>query len=246
MSRFLPPAASEHAAAIDGMLEHVHLMVLVLFAGWAAYFIYVLLRFRRGAHPIANPAGTRGRLAMAIFGAVAMGEAVLLVGFGLPLWFERTSAAPTSGNPLVIRVVAEQFVWNVHYPGADGEFGETSLAQISPTNPLGLDRASRFGKDDLVLLSEIHVPLSRPVVIQLTSKDVIHSFGVPAMRVKQDAVPGLRSPVWFTPTVEGEFEIACSQLCGLGHHRMRGVIKVESEAAYRKFLDDEAALQIVK
>jgi cytochrome c oxidase subunit 2 len=246
MNRFLPPAASEHAAAIDGMLAHVHLMVLILFAGWAAYFVYVLLRFRRGSNPLANPQGTHGRYAMAIFGAVAIAEAVLLAGYGLPLWFARTSAAPVGQNPLVIRVVAEQFVWNVHYPGADGEFGETSLALLSPTNPLGLDRSSRNGKDDLVLLSEIHVPVNRAVLIYLTSKDVIHSFGVPAMRVKQDVVPGLRSPVWFTPTVEGEFEIACSQLCGLGHHRMRGVIKVESDDVYRKFLSDEDALQRVK
>ena len=246
IQRFLPSAASAHAGAIDGMLDHVHVMMLVLFAGWAAYFLYVLVRFRRGAHPIANPQGTHGRLAIAVFAAVAIGEAVLLVGFGLPLWFERTAAAPSGGNPIVLRVVAEQFVWNVHYPGADGEFGDTSLPLITPTNPLGLDRASRFGKDDLVLLSEIHLPVNRPVVIQLTSKDVIHSFGVPAMRVKQDAVPGLRSPVWFTPTVAGEFEIACSQLCGLGHHRMRGVIKVESDDAYRKFLADEDALQRVK
>jgi cytochrome c oxidase subunit 2 len=86
--------------------------------------------------------------------------------------------------------------------------------------------------------------VNRPVVIQLTSKDVIHSFGVPAMRVKQDAIPGLRSPVWFTPTVEGEFEIACSQLCGLGHYRMRGVIKVESDAVFRTFLQEEAKIQI--
>lgn len=246
MSRFLPPAASAHAGAIDAMLDHVHLMVLVLFAGWAAYFIYVLIRFRRGAHPKANPAGTHGRFAMAVFAAVATAESVMLIGFALPLWFERTSAAPAADNPLVIRVTAEQFVWNVHYPGADGEFGDTSLALISPTNPLGLDRASRYGKDDLVLLSEIHVPVNRTVLIQLASKDVIHSFGVPAMRVKQDVVPGLRSPVWFTPTVEGEFEVACSQLCGIGHHRMRAVIKVESADAYRKFLADEDALQRVK
>jgi cytochrome c oxidase subunit 2 len=97
-----------------------------------------------------------------------------------------------------------------------------------------------------VFLSEIHLPVNRPVLIQLASKDVIHSFGVPAMRVKQDAVPGLRAPVWFTPTVEGEFEVACSQLCGLGHHRMRGVIKVESAEAYKKFLADEDVIQRVK
>jgi cytochrome c oxidase subunit 2 len=246
LSRFLPPAASAHAAAIDAMLEHVHLMVLVLFLGWAAYFIYVLVRFRQGAHPKASHAGTHGRFAMAIFAAVAVAEAVMLIGFALPLWFQRTSAAPAGDNPLVIRVTAEQFVWNVHYAGADGEFGDTKPALVSPTNPLGLDRESRHGKDDLVFLSEMHVPVNRPVLIQLASKDVIHSFGVPAMRVKQDVVPGLRTPVWFTPTVEGEFEIACSQLCGIGHHRMRGVIKVESTDAYKKFLADEDALQRVK
>ena len=143
-------------------------------------------------------------------------------------------------------MTAEQFVWNVHYPGADGEFGDTNPALVSSTNPLGLDRASRYGKDDLVFLSEMHVQVNRPVLIQLASKDVIHSFGVPAMRVKQDAVPGLRAPVWFTPTVEGEFEVACAQLCGIGHHRMRAVIKVDSAEAYKKFLADEDALQRVK
>jgi cytochrome c oxidase subunit 2 len=242
MNRYLPPAASEHAGAIDAMLANVHWTMLVLFVGCSAYFLYVLIRFRSGAHPKANPAGTHGRFAMAIFGAVAAAEALLLVGTGLPLWFERTSAAPLASNPLVIRVVAEQFVWNVHYPGTDGEFGDTSLAMITPTNPLGLDRNSRYGKDDIVLLSEIHLPIGRPVIIHLTSKDVIHSFGVPAMRVKQDAVPGSSARVWFTPTLEGEFEIACSQLCGLGHHRMRGVIKVETEAGFKKFLADEEAL----
>ncbi len=246
IQRYLPPAASAHAAAIDGMLDHVHVMILVLFAGWAAYFLYVLVRFRQGAHPRANPAGTRGSVAMALVAAVAIAEAVLLARVGLPLWFELTAAAPSSGNPVVLRVVAEQFVWNVHYPGADGQFGDTSISLISPTNPLGLDRTSRFGKDDLVLLSELHLPVNRPAIIHLTSKDVIHSFGVPAMRVKQDVVPGLRSSVWFTPTLAGDFEIACSQLCGLAHHRMRGIIKVESDEAYRKFLADEDALQRVK
>ena len=228
------------------MLSHVHLMMLVLFVGWAAYFVYVLVRYRRGANPRANPAGTRGRFAMALFAGVALVEAILLVGFALPLWFERTSAAPVDGNPIVIRIVAEQFVWNVQYPGKDGEFGETSLPLMSSTNPLGLDRSSRFGADDLVFLSEIHLPVNRPAIFHLTSKDVIHSFGVPAMRVKQDVTPGLRTPVWFTPTVEGEFEIVCSQLCGLGHHRMRGIIKVESAEAFAKFLNDEDGLQRVR
>lgn len=241
MSRFLPPAASAHAEAIDAMLSHVHLVMLALFAGWAAYFLYVLVRYHRRRHPLARREGTRGRIAMGVFAGVVIAEAVLLVWFAMPAWFERTVAPPASGDTVIIRVVAEQFVWNVHYPGADGQFGDTAVALVTTENPVGLDRRSPFGRDDLILLSEMHLPVNRPVVIQLSSKDVIHSFAIPAMRVKQDVIPGLKTPVWFTPTREGRFEIVCSQLCGLGHHRMGGVITVESDAAFRKFLDDEAA-----
>jgi cytochrome c oxidase subunit 2 len=246
MHKYLPPAASEHAASIDAMLEHVHWMVLVLFAGWSVYFLWVMFRYRAGRQPEPNLRGARGHLAMVVFAGVVVAEGVMLIGVGLPGWYERMVTRPTGGRPLIMRVVAEQFVWNVHFPGADGQFGETAMSLLSPTNPLGLNRESATGRDDLTFLSEIHVPVGRPVVVELTSKDVIHSFGVPAMRVKQDAIPGTRAAVWFTPTVEGEFEIVCSQLCGLGHHRMRGVIKVESEEAFARFLAEEAKLQIVK
>lgn len=238
---FLPPPASSHAASIDGVMTLVHLLMLVLFVGWGTYFAFVLIRFRSTRHPRANPDGVRGRFALATEIGVVVAEAILLVVFALPLWFDRTSAQPSAESAVVVRVVAEQFAWNVHYPGADGRFGETKIALVTPTNPLGLDRQSPFGKDDITLLSQLHLPINRPVIIQLSSKDVIHSFGVPAMRVKQDATPGLVTPVWFTPTMAGQFEIACSQLCGLGHYRMLGVITVESEEAFRRFLADEAA-----
>jgi len=231
-----------HAASIDSVMSLVHLLMLVLFVGWGTYFAFTLFRFRRSRQPRADAHGARGRFALATEIGVVIAEAVLLVIFALPLWFERTSARPPDAGALVIRVVAEQFAWNVQYPGADGKFGDTKLSLVTQTNPLGLDRESPFGKDDIVTLSVMHLPVNRPVLIQLSSKDVIHSFGVPAMRVKQDANPGVVTPVWFTPTVTGEFEIACSQLCGLGHYRMRGVITVESEEAFRKFLAEEAAL----
>ena len=246
MSRWLPPAASSHAAAIDGMLEHIHVMMLVLFVGWAAYFAWVLVRYRQKRQPQASHAGARGRFAVMVFAGVAVAEAVVLVVSALPLWYAQTSARPADEGAVVVRVVAEQFAWNVHYPGADGQFGGTSIALVSATNPIGLDRNSRFGKDDLVLQNEMHLPIGRPAIVQLSSKDVIHSFGVPAMRVKQDAIPGVPSTAWFTPSLEGQFDIACSQLCGLGHYRMRGVITVESEEAFRKFLADEAAAQAVR
>lgn len=235
MTSWLPIQASDHAAAIDQVMTLVHLLMAALFVGWGAYFVWVLFRFRRGRQPRANPAGATGRAATWVEAGVVLAEAVLLVVFALPLWFQRTAAQPPP-QALVIRVVAEQFVWNVHYPGPDGQFGETSISLVSTTNPVGLDRSSRFGADDVVALSEMHLPIGRPVVIQLSSKDVIHSFGVPAMRVKQDAIPGMVTPLWFTPTREGQFDIACSQLCGLGHYRMRGIITVEPQDAVDKWL----------
>ncbi len=246
MRSLLPPAASAHSAEIDLVLTLVHGLIVVLFVGWALYFTWVLLRFRRSRQPRANPDGARGRFAFFVEVAVVVAEGVLLIGFGLPLWFNRIAARPEQPGAVAIRVVAEQFAWNVHYPGADGEFGESKIELVSPTNPIGLDRASPHGADDIVEVGIMHLPVNRPVAIQLSSKDVIHSFGVPAMRVKQDAIPGLFSPVWFTPTKAGQYDIVCSQLCGLGHYRMRGVMTVESEESFRKFLADEAAVQVAR
>ena len=241
MNKWLPPQASAHAGQIDFVLTLVHVLMAVLFAGWAAYFVWALVRFRRRRQPHADHHGARGRVAFWIEVGVVVAESALLVGIALPLWWQRTAAQPTAPDALVVRVVAEQFVWNVHYAGADGQFGETSLTRIGPANPLGLDRTSPAGRDDVVVLNQLHLPLGRPVLVQLSSKDVIHSFGVPAMRVKQDAIPGLVAPVWFTPTLEGHFDIACSQLCGLAHYRMRGIVTVESAQAFARFLSDELA-----
>jgi cytochrome c oxidase subunit 2 len=240
LSRWLPPQASSHASDIDFVLTMVHWLMLVLFVGWGVYFVWALYRFREGAKPAAQ---TSGRWATWTEIGVVIAEGVLLIAIALPLWYKQTSAAPADDpSAVVVRVVAEQFVWNIHYPGADGRFGETKLTLVTTTNPVGLDRTSPFGADDIVTLDDLHLPINRPVVIQLSSKDMIHSFGVPAMRVKTDAIPGMLSPVWFTPTLAGRFDIACSQLCGLGHFRMKATMTVESEAEYRAFLATEAAL----
>lgn len=95
---------------------------------------------------------------------------------------------------------------------------------------------SPHAADDVTTVSEIVLPVGRPVIVQLSAKDVIHSFGVPVMRVKQDAIPGMMIPVWFTPSRVGEYEIACSQLCGLGHYRMRGLLRVVYAEEYTRWL----------
>ena len=245
IDQWLPPQGSAHAPEIDLVLRLVHWLMFALFAGWGAYFVWVLIRFREGRQPEPDLADTRGRPALWSEIAIVAAEGVLLVVIALPIWFRQPLPPDTTApSTTVVRVIAEQYAWNIHYPGADGEFGETRIELVSSSNPVGLDRSSLHGADDLVTINDLHLPINRPVEIRLSSKDVIHSFGVAAMRVKQDAVPGLLSPVWFTPVLAGTFDIACSQLCGLGHYRMKGQLTVESETEYAAFLSAEAAIQV--
>lgn len=236
MFGLLPTQASAHASELDTIAVMIHALMVILFVGWGTFFVYVLFRFRAGRNPQARYENLKGRAVPWAEAGVIAAELALLVGFALPAFATRVRDLPPANNATVVRIVAEQFSWNVHYPGPDGQFGTTNPALIEPGNPLGLSRATGFGADDVVVANQLAVPVNRPVIVQLTARDVIHSFGVPAMRVKQDAIPGMMIPVWFTPTTTGEFDIACSQLCGLGHYRMRGVVRVLPEQEFNEWL----------
>jgi cytochrome c oxidase subunit 2 len=235
----MPVQASQHAADIDQMTILVHWLMLVLFIGWGAFFIFVLFRFRKGANPRASYTGAKGKLAKSTEVGVAIIEIVLLVGYAIPAWATRVKAFPSESEALVVRIVGEQFAWNIHYPGPDGRFGRTDISKVTADNPLGLDRTDPAAKDDVTTINQLYLQINRPVLVYLSSKDVIHSFGLIEMRVKQDAIPGMTMPVWFVPNRLGEYEISCSQLCGLGHFRMRGFITVQNEADFRKWFDDQ-------
>ena len=242
MQRFLdmfPVQASTHAAEVDQMTVLVHWLMLVLFVGWGLFFIFVLFRFRKAANPVASYIGAKGKISKGLEVAVAVIEVLLLVFYAIPAWAKRVKAFPSESEAVVVRVVAEQFAWNIHYPGPDGKFGRTAIALVSADNPLGLDRRDPDAKDDITTINQLNLPIDRPVLVHLSSKDVIHSFGLYEMRVKQDAIPGMSIPVWFIPNRIGEYEIACSQLCGLGHFRMRGFITIQSAAVYQKWFDDQ-------
>ena len=181
----LPVAASAHAGEVDRIMALVHWLMLLLFVGWSVFFIYVLLRFRSGAHPKADYRGVRGGWSNWVEGGVLVAEIVLLAFFSIPFWTRNVDAAPPPENQaVVVRVIAEQFAWNVHYPGADGVFGRTDIRLVSPDNPLGLDRDEPVGKDDLVVNGSLNLPVDSPVIVYLSSKDVIHSFALPQMRVQ--------------------------------------------------------------
>ena len=112
---------------------------------------------------------------------------------------------------------------------------------ITSTNAIGLDRSDPSGADDIHRINELNLPVDIPVIVYLSTMDVIHSFGITSMRVKQDAIPGMEIPVWWEPTVEGAYEVNCSQLCGLGHYRMRGFLTIMNQADYQAFLAEAGA-----
>jgi cytochrome c oxidase subunit 2 len=251
----LPLNASTHGAELDYLTALVHWFMLVLFVGWGLFFIYCLFRFRRKANPVASYAGAKGKFSTYGEAGIVLIEVVLLSAFAVPIWAKRVGRVPAESEAVRVRVVAEQFAWNVHYPGADGVFGRTSVDKIATgTNPLGIDLADPAAKDDITTVNQLHLPVNRPALIYLSSKDVIHSFFLPQMRVKQDAIPGQVIPVYFTPSMvtppESQFptcfkdkncwEIACAQLCGLTHYRMQGYYTVHSQQDFQKWLAENA------
>ena len=106
---------------------------------------------------------------------------------------------------------------------------------------MGLDPSDPAGRDDITTLNQLHLPVGKTALIYLTSRDVLHSFFIPVMRVKQDVIPGMRIPVWFTPVKTGQWEIACAQLCGLGHYRMRGFLTIHTLEEYEKWVKEQSA-----
>jgi cytochrome c oxidase subunit 2 len=283
--------------------------MLVLLIGWGAFFLYTLVRFRASKHPKADYTGVKSHFSTYSEVGVAVFEGFLLVGLAIPVWSNVVTNRPDEKDAVVINVIAEQFSWNIHYSGKDGIFGRRDVSLVSADNPIGLDRSDPAGKDDIATINQLHLPVGEPVIIHLTTKDVIHSFGIPLLRVKQDAIPGQSIPVTFTATMtndqlkaasvrtyhltEGKMplgisvmsardeyldkdgnviltqddfmteeavkalisagitelragsdtpmEIACAQLCGLGHYRMRGAVVIESMDDYQAWLEEEAS-----
>ncbi|MEY2439147.1 MAG: cytochrome c oxidase subunit [Verrucomicrobiota bacterium] len=237
-----PANASEHGYQIDHILEFCHWFMAALFVGWFAYFIFVLIRFREKRHPAADHEGVKSGISTHLEFSVVLIEAVLLLGFAIPLWAKRVNQFPDTQNAILVHAVGQQFNWTFHMPGADGEFGRRDASFVTNTNPVGLDVNDPAAKDDIVVPGELHVQVNRPVIIELSSKDVIHNFALPHMRIAQDAIPGSIIPMWFTPIKTGTYEVICGQLCGLGHYSMKGTVVVDSPEDYQAWLKERAEL----
>ena len=236
----LPFDASAHGAEIDRLIYIIHAFMAVLFVGWIIFVVVALLRFRQRAGHRATYKLNHFKAPTYIEVGVAIFELFLLVGFSFPIVYQTRKASPPPDNALHVRIVAEQFAWNVRYPGTDGVFGKTDIQLVGPANSIGLDPNDSAGKDDITTINQLHVPVGKSVIVELSSKDVIHSFFLPVMRVKRDVIPGQVIPIWFEASKTGNFEIACAQLCGLGHYRMRGFFTVEAENDFNAWLSKMA------
>lgn len=229
----MPPNGSVHGVAVDQLIHIMHYFMAALFIGWGIFFIYCIIRGAKADRAAYDP--IKGTFSKYLEIAVALFEVLLLVGLAMPVWAELKNEFPTEDEAVNVRVIAQQFSWTYHYPGADGQWGTTDVRLMDGVNSLGIDYDDPAAADDIVTGTMI-IPRDEPVIARIFSKDVIHSFGVPVLRLKQDAIPGMEFPIHFEATREGIFEVVCSQLCGAGHFGMGSKVDVRSPGGYAGWL----------
>jgi cytochrome c oxidase subunit II len=223
---WLPPGISNHAFAHDVQFGRTLIAAVIIFVAAQFALGAVAWRFRARRSSTAEVRGSHGSRQELIW---TTATAVLFLGLllmGARTWAGvQFTAAPPGSEP--IEVLGRQFAWNFRYPGADKKFGRTDIRLVNDaaSNPFGLDDSDPYAKDDL-MSATLRIPAGRPVVLTLTSRDVIHSFFVRELRLKQDLVPGMKIPLHFQADVPGTYEVPCSELCGLGHHQMRTTVIV--------------------
>lgn len=219
------------------MIDVVSWFMIALFVGWSIFFLICLVKFPKSRNPKASYHGVKNHTSTHLEIGVVIVEAVLLLGFALPLWAKRTDeyALVLEREPVRVRAIGFQFGWNFHYAGNDGEFGYVDRTLVSKVGDACIDPTDPNGFDDFVVGNTLKLPVGRPAIVQVTSTDVIHNFSIIPMRIQQDAIPGKDIPMWFTPTKELVTHVVCGQLCGEGHANMIGTLEVVSQDAFAKW-----------
>lgn len=223
----LPENAASFGGDVDYIIQLITWITGVWFLAAEAILLYFLIRYRRreGVRAAYVTGNTLRVAAWVLVPVLAVLVCDLIIEHeGKPIWDEIKMQVPEKPD-LTVRINGKQFIWEMVHPGLDGEFGTP---------------------DDVETFSDLHVPVGANVKFELTSTDVIHSFFVPNFRLKQDAVPGRNIPGWFRATREGTFQIACAELCGLGHTSMKGTVTVESREAHRNWLLEASGVESVE
>ena len=247
MPMMLPKAASNHGEQYDWLYDVTTILTLVVFFGTHILLFIFAYIYRRKEGKVPFHFAHNNKLEVVWTTIPALTLAVL-IGLGLKTWFTMTSDAPKGS--MRIEIIGKQFNWITRYPGKDGVLGKRYFTNINEKdNILGLDWDEQKTHDDIVIPNgELHLVKGKPVELIIGSRDVVHDVGLPHFRMKMDAVPGITSRMWFTPTITTEemkqitgnpdfvYEISCDQMCGKGHYSMRGVVIVETQAEYDSWL----------
>ncbi len=231
--------ASEHGGLVDHMLGFVHWFMLALFIGWSTYLTIAFYRYNGKRNAKADYHGVRGHATTHIEIGVVIVEAILLLGFAFPLWSLQADQYPTGPEAIRMRALGEKFLWNFQYPGNDGMVSTWDIHNVDSGNATGMDRHDPNGKDDFVSTS-MKLPVGRPIIVDVASKDVIHNLALVPMRSAQDATPGVKAHMWFKPIKEGTWDIICGQLCGPGHAQMRAVLEVIPEKEFNDWSKEQS------
>lgn len=221
----------DDAISITFWITGVVYTIVILFVAYCLYK-YKYREDRRADYDPEN-----NKLELWLTGLTTVGVVALLTP-GLQAWNDFVTVPEDATR---IEVVGKQWEWSYRLPGKDGKLGTTSTQNISDDNPFGLHLDDPNGKDDLLIEGDdLHMPLDQPVKVLLRAVDVLHDFYVPQFRAKMDMVPGMITFFWLTPTRTGTFDILCAELCGLGHHAMRGNVVVEDRASYNNWLAEQS------
>ena len=227
-----PEAATVGAKKIDTLLNFIFYLTAAVFVLTQSVYIYYLVKYRKRPGSKAYYSHGNNKLEI-IWTAIPTAIFLGLVIYSNRLWSELHSPPPEGS--VKVDVVGYQFGWDMRYAGADGQLGKVDVHSYSVDNKFGLVPDDAAGDDDFSS-TELVIPVNKPVHIYLHSRDVIHSFYVPQFRLYQAAVPGRTIAwVWFEPTRTGNFELACSQICGSGHYNMKAPIRVVTQEEFEKW-----------
>jgi cytochrome c oxidase subunit 2 len=249
--RLLPRAASDQGVTIDHM-KWVTLIItgIVFLATQIMLFVFAFVFRSRPGHSAQyiSPYSTTNTRLEIVWTSVTLVVLLILVVVGLRHWFKMTGAAPP--NAMIVEVTGRQFEWIFRYPGPDGELGKKNYKLVNDraSNPLGQNWSDRANRDDIVATTTLHLVVNKPVRLVINSQDVIHDVGLPYFRLKMDAVPGVPTSLWFTPTITTDsmkritgnpdfvYELACDQLCGNAHYAMRATVVVETRTQFDQWI----------
>ena len=227
-----PVNATVNGIATDHILNFIFWLTAFVFFATQSVYIYYLIKYRR--RPGVKAVYSHGNNTLEIIWTtlptlIFLGLAI----YGNRVWYDIHRPAPA--DAINIEVTGYQFAWDLRYPGPSGILARSDVRNISPENKFGIDFTDPRAKEDFTS-TELVAPIGRPIHIFLRSRDVIHAFYVPEFRLYQDAVPGRTIAwVWFRPIRIGNFQLACSQLCGKGHYNMKAPIRIVSQEEYDKW-----------